>query len=80
MGYRVLLRQKIKVYGDELRVELREYPKWNGESWFQLVNVYEHCEHDRGIPYHSLEEAMHAFESATGYKLAEEMKCYLGRR
>ena len=80
MGYRVLLIQKVKVYGDEFQVELREFPKWDGGSWFQLVNVYANCEHDRGIPYHTIEEAVRAFESATGRTLTEEVKCYLGKR
>ena len=80
MEYRVLLRQKVKVYGDEFHVELHEFPKWDGGSWFQLVNVYANCEHDRGIPYHTIEEAVGAFESATGRTLTEEVKSYLWKR
>lgn len=80
MEYRVLLRQKIQVYGDSFHVELREHPKWDGTSWFHLVDIYEHCEHDRGIPYHTLEDAIRSFEGACGVVASNELKAYLGKR
>jgi hypothetical protein len=73
MEYSVLLRRKIKVYGDHFHVELREYRP----DYFQLVDIYENCEHDRGIPYHTLEDAIRGFEAATGKRLTDELKEYL---
>lgn len=69
----VLLRQKIKVYGDHFHVELRKYRP----NYFQLVDIYENCEHDRGIPYQTLENAIRGFEAATGKRLTDELKEYL---
>ena len=80
MYYRILLKHRVKVYGDSFRVELREQPKWDGTSWFHLVNIYENCEHDRGIPYHTLEDAIRGFEAACGVVVSEELRAYLGKR
>lgn len=44
------------------------------------MDIYENCEHDRGIPYHTLEDAIRGFEAACGVTVSEEMKCYLGKR
>lgn len=76
MEYRVLLRHRVKVYGDIFHVELREYRT----DYFQLVNVYPGCEHDRGFPYKTLQGAIHGFEIACGVTVSEEMKAYLERR
>lgn len=76
MEYRVLLRHRVKVYGTTFQVELREFRP----DYFQLVDVFDRCEHDRGIPYHTLEDAIRGFEAACGVTLSEEMKAYLERR
>ena len=57
-------------------MELREFRP----DYFQLVDVFDRCEHDRGIPYHTLEDAIRGFEAACGVALSEEMKAYLERR
>ena len=75
MEYRVLLRHRVKVYGDTFHVELREFRT----DYFQLVDVFDRCEHDRGIPYDTLEDAIRGFEAACGVTVSEEMKCYLGK-
>lgn len=76
MEYRVLLRRKIKVYGDLFHVELREYRP----NYFQLVDIYENCEHDRGIPYQTLKDAIRGFEAACGVSVSDELKKYLEKR
>lgn len=76
MEYRVLLRKKVQVHGDRFHVELRKYRL----DYFLLVNVYDRCEHDRGIPYTTLTAALRSFEDACGVKLTKEMKVYLGGR
>lgn len=73
MEYKVLLGHKVKVYGDSFYVELRQYRP----DYYQLVDVYSNCEHDRGIPYNNIEEAIRGFESVCGVVLTEEMKNYL---
>ena len=73
MTYSVLLRQKIKVYGDHFHVELRKYRP----GYYQMVNIYANCEHDRGCPYQNLEDAIRGFEASTGMKLTDELKEYL---
>lgn len=76
MEYRVLLRKKVQVHGDRSHVELREHRP----DYFLLVNVYDRCEHDRGIPYTTLADAVHSFEDACGVKLTENMKLYLSEQ
>lgn len=76
MTYSVLLRQKIKVYGDHFHVELRKYRS----DYFQLVDIYANCEHDRGIPYQTLEDAIRGFEAACGVTVSDELKKYLEKR
>ena len=78
MEYKVLLRQRIKVYGIEFHVELRQYPDADGAGWYQLMNVYDSCEDVCGIPYRTLKEAAAAFEGAVGRRLSCGMKQYLG--
>ena len=73
--YKVLLREKVKVYGDEFTIELRKFEKHN--VFFELVNVFPTSEDIRGIPYDRLDEAIEAFEGAVGKKLTDEMKEYL---
>lgn len=73
MEYRVLLKHKVKVHGERFQVELRKYRS----DYYQLVNVYAQCEHDRGIPYTELSEAVQSFEDACGIRLSEQMKNYL---
>lgn len=73
MTYSVLLREKVKVYGDHFHVELRKYRK----GYYQLVDVYERCEHDRGCPYQALADAIRGFEAATGKQVTDELKAYL---
>ena len=73
--YKVLLREKVKVYGDEFTIELRKFENHN--VFFELVNVYPTSEDIRGIPYDRLDEAIEAFEGAVGKKLTDEMKGYL---
>ena len=80
MEYRILLKRKVKVYGDHFHVVLMEFPKWDGTSWFQLIDVYDRCEHDRGIPYDTLEDAIRGFEATTGVFVSEELKMYLKKR
>ena len=76
MEYRVLLRHRVKVYGTTFQVELREFRS----DYFQLVDVFDRCEHDRGIPYHTIEDAIRGFEAACGVTVSEEMKSYLENR
>lgn len=76
MEYRVLLRHRVKVYGDTFHVELREFRT----DYFQLVDVFDRCEHDRGIPYDSLADAIRGFEAACGVVVSEELKKYLENR
>ena len=71
--YKVLLKKRIKAYGEHFHVELREYRP----DYFQLVNVFSNCEHDRGTPYRTLEDGIYSFEDACGVSLTEEMKSYL---
>lgn len=73
MEYKALLRQKIKVYGDVFHVELRKYRP----DYYQLVDLYTNCEHDRGCPYSTLTDAIRGFEAATGKRLTDELKEYL---
>ena len=77
MKQKILLRQKVKVYGCIFHVELRENFRQDDSSYYQLVDVFENCEHDRGIPYDTLDDAMRGFETACGRVLTEEMKDYL---
>ena len=73
MECKVLLRKKIKVYGTHFYVELRKYR----QDYYQLVDIYENCEHDRGCPYNTLADAIRGFETATGFQLTDELKEYL---
>lgn len=73
MEYKVLLRQKVRVYGDVFHVELRKYRM----GYYQLVDVYGNCEHDRGIPYTSLDDAVRGFEGSCGVSVSDGMKEYL---
>lgn len=77
MSYKTLLKKAVKVYGCFFCVELREHVRAGRPSYYQLVDVFENCEHDRGIPYDTLPDAIRGFEAATGCKLTEEMKQYL---
>lgn len=70
--YKVLLRRKVVVYGAKFHIELRQ----KGDMYY-FVDVYENCEHDRGIPYETLCKALDAFESVCGVTLTDEMKEYL---
>lgn len=76
-GMKVILRSRIKVYGDWFTVELREYKDVCGNTYYQMVDVFENCEHDRGIPIDSLKEAVRCFEDAIGKILSDEYKNYL---
>lgn len=80
MEHSVLLRHRVKVYGDSFQVELRKHTNRDGGSWFHLVDIYEHCEHDRGIPYHTLDDAIRGFKAACGVTVSDELKAYLGKR
>ena len=73
MVYSVLLKQKIRVYGDHFYVELRRYRS----DYYQLVDVYKRCEHDRGCPYQTIHDAIRGFESATGKQVTDELKSFL---
>ena len=76
MEYSVLIREKIKVYGDHFHVELRKYRT----DYYQLVDVYERCEHDRGCPYRTLADVVRGFEAATGKQVTDELKDYLSKQ
>lgn len=71
--YIILLRKTVKVYGDRFFVELRKYRS----GYFQLVDVYANCEHDRGCPYETTSDAIRGFEAACGVTLTEDLKKYL---
>lgn len=73
MTYIVLLRSKVRVYGDNFHVELRKYRP----DYLQLVDVFKNCEHDRGCPYNTIDDAIRGFEAATGKRLTDELKEYL---
>lgn len=77
MKSKTLLKKAVKVYGCFFCVELREHVRAGRPSYYQLVDVFDNCEHDRGIPYDALPDAIRGFEAATGCKLTEEMKKYL---
>lgn len=77
MKSKTLLKKAVKVYGCFFCVELREYIRTDRLSYYQMVDVFDNCEHDRGIPYDTLPDAIRGFEAATGCKLTEEMKQYL---
>ena len=74
MEYKTLLKKAVKVYGCFFYVELREHIRTGRPSYYQLADIFENCEHDRGIPYDTLSDAIRGFEAATGCKLTEEMK------
>lgn len=68
MKDKVIAKGHTKVYDVDFDVELREITTLRGAKYYQMVDVYENCEHDRGIPYDDKKKAIEGFKKVIGKK------------
>lgn len=68
MKYKVIAKGHTEVYGVEFDVELRKHTTIDGRIYYLMADVYENCEHDRGVPYDDKDSAIEGFKKVIGKK------------
>lgn len=76
MKDKVIAKGHTKVYDVDFDVELREITTLDGRTYYQMVDVYHNCEHDRGIPCYDKEKSIEGFKKVIGKKFEESIIFY----
>ena len=65
---KIIAKGHIRVYDVDFDVVLKEVTTLQGFKYYQMVDVYENCEHERGIPYTDKEDAINGLKKVVGKK------------